>query len=242
MRGFGEMAAAQLTGTIEQMLAYHFRLREQFPHKVKATEIDLAVKPDDCGCSAIQDWLTDLYRADPDTPLSESERCARWQFYPHTIVDRKGQFSRLDSLIPPWVYHLAGCARGLDLTSYLVAPDGLIRLPPLGRDPARRWMDAIIEHWWSGLQQPLPMAAKTALAYLRVLHSDPDADPNKALETARSAYQGNGYNSFGELGYSPYLQRIYPAFDDIWQADGNRFTTLAEALYAPLVQSCVQEQ
>jgi len=33
MHGFGVMAAAQLAGPIEQMLAYHLRLCEQFPHK-----------------------------------------------------------------------------------------------------------------------------------------------------------------------------------------------------------------
>ena len=58
------------------------------------------------------------------------------------------------------------------------------------------------------------------------------ADPGKAVDAARTAYQGNGYNAVGELGYSPYLQRIYPDFDTIWQADDNRFSTLAEALYA----------
>jgi len=210
-------------------------------------EIDLAVNLVDCGCEVVQDWLpelhkTDLCRVDPAAPSSGSESYARWQFYPNSILDKKGHFFRLDSLISLWVYHLAGCAQGLDLASYLVAPDGLIKLPPLDRESACRWIDAIIEHWWSGLQQPFPVAAKTALAYLRVLHSEPDADPGKAVDAARNAYQGNGYNAFGELGYSLYLQRVYSDFDDLWQADGDRFTTLAEAIYAPLVQSYVQEQ
>jgi exodeoxyribonuclease V gamma subunit len=241
MHGFGEMAADQLAGPVEQMLADHFRLREQFPHKAETVEIDLAFELDHCGCNAVQDWLADLYRADRATATSSSESYGRWHFYPHTILDQKGQFFRLDSLISPWVYHLAGCAQGLDLTSFLVAPEGLIKLPPVGRDPALKWINAIIAHWWSGLGQPLPVAAKSALAYLRVLHCDPDVDPDKAVDAARSAYHGN-YNSAGELGYSLYLQRIYPDFDELWQADDNNFTNLAEALYAPMVQSYVQEQ
>jgi exodeoxyribonuclease V gamma subunit len=242
MHGFGEMAADQLAGPVEQMLAYHFRLREQFPHSAGTIEIDLAVELDHCGCNAVQDWLVDLYRSEQGTAPSSTGSYSHWRFYPHTILDQKGRFLRLDSLISPWVCHLAGCARGLDLTSYLVAPDGLIKLPPLGRDPARKRIQAVIAHWWSGLQQPLPVAAKTALAYLRALHSNPDADPDKAVDAARNAYQGNGYTTFGELGYSLYLQRIYPGFEEIWQTDDNRFATLAQALYAPMIHSYVQEQ
>ncbi|MFO7716387.1 exodeoxyribonuclease V subunit gamma [Desulfosarcina sp.] len=242
MNGFGEMAAARLAGPVEQMLAYHLHLRQQFPHQAKPAEIDLAVKLDDCGCGALQDWLSDLCRSDPATPSAESEGVARWQFYPQPVLDNRGRFSRLDCLIPAWVYHLAGCAQGLDLTSYLVAPDGLVKLPSLDRDLARKWIDAIIVHWWAGLRQPLPVAAKAALAYLRVGHFDPDADPGKAVDAARNAYQGDDFSASGELGHSLYLKRTYPDFDAIWRADGNRFVTLAEALYAPLVQSYVQEQ
>jgi exodeoxyribonuclease V gamma subunit len=242
MHGFGKMAADQLVGPVERMLAYHFHLYGQFPHETETMEIDLAIEPDHCGCNALQDWLTGLYRVNPVAALPPFNGYARWQFYPHTILDERGLFFRLESLIPLWVYHLAACAQGVDLTSYLVTPEGLIKLPPLGRNAARRWIDAAIAHWWSGLRQPLPVAAKAALAYLRVQHCDPDVDSGKAVDAARYAYQGNGYNAWGEVGFSPYLQRIYPAFDDIWQADDNRFSTLAEALYAPMVQSCVQEQ
>ncbi|BBO87164.1 exodeoxyribonuclease V subunit gamma [Desulfosarcina ovata] len=238
MHGFGERAAAELVRPVEQMLAHYLRLREQFPHKARTVEIDLAVDLDNCGDTSLQDWLTDLYQVDSAAAPSPSESYARWHFYPHTTLDKKGQFFRLDSLIPPWVHHLAGCAQGLHLTSYLVAPDGLVRLPPLDREPARQMIQTIIANWWSGLQDPLPVAAKTALAYLL---AEPDADPEKAVRTARNAYQGNAYNFSGELGYSPYLKRVYPDFEAIWQAENNRFTVLAEALYAPMVQSYVQE-
>jgi exodeoxyribonuclease V gamma subunit len=246
MYGFGALAAADLAGPVAQMLAHHFRLRDHFPHPAPPAEIDLSVNLADGGSQALQDWLPGLYRTDPlrsdaAAPWSGSQGLARWQFYPQPVLDGRGRFTRLDCLISPWVYHLAGCAQGFDLTSYLVAPDGVIKLPTLERELARQWIDAVIAQWWSGLRHPLPLAAKAALAYLRVLHFDPDADPAKAVDAARHAYQGNGDNTFGELGYSLYLQRVYPDFDAIWQADGKRFTALAEALYAPLVQSVVQE-
>jgi exodeoxyribonuclease V gamma subunit len=235
--GFGEMAAAQLAKPVEQMLACHKDLREQFPCKAKPVEIGLAVELDDWGIEVLEDWLDGLYRAHQATQPSESESYARWEFYPNPILDSRGRFFRLDRLISPWVNHLAGCAQGLVLTSYLVAPDGLVELPPLGRDSASKWLAEIVTHWWQGLQKPLPVTAKSALAYLRVLLSDPDHDGQKAANAARKAYQGDGYNSFGELGYSPYLKRIYADFDALWQADDNRFAALAQALYNPLAKS-----
>ncbi len=238
LQGFGELAAAELVAPVEKMLVYHHRLREQFPCKAKTVEIDLAVQVKDCGCDAVEDWLADLYRTDQVASALPSKRYARWEFYPGTILEKKGgKVRRLTSLISPWVNHLAGCAQGLELTSYLVAPDGLIKLPLLSRGTARECFDVLLLHWWSGLQQPLPVAAKTALAYLQKLHADPDVDPEKAVNAAREAYQGNSFNAVGEVGYSLYLQRIYPDFDTLWQAEDNRFKALAEALYGPLVQS-----
>ena len=237
-RGFGEMAAAQLAAPVERMLASHFRLREKFPHTAEMVEIDIAVQLDNCGCQTLRGWLTDLYRAAGPSP---SKNFCRWQFYPYTIVDNRSRFFRLESLIPPWVRHLAGCAQGLDLTSYLIAADGLIKLPPLGRDPARKMVATLVAHWWSGLRQPLPVTAKTALAYLQLLHCDQTIDPLKPVAAARNAYQGDGKNYMGELGYSLYLQRSYPNFDDLWQAGDNSFKTLAASLYAPILQSYTRE-
>ncbi len=240
--GFGEMAADRLIGPVEKMLDYYHGLREQFPHPARPVEIDLDAAVDDCGQSALQDWLTGLFQVDPATAAVPTGRCARWDFYPHTISDGKGTFTRLDSLVGVWVHHLAGCAKGLNLTSYLVAPDGLVALLPLDQSLACNWLDVIIAHWWLGLRHPLPVTAKTALAYLRALEDDPDGDPQKAVDAARRTYQSDGYHSDGEVGYSLYLQRIYPDFDRLWKAEKNRFTTLAEALYAPLVHAHVQEQ
>jgi exodeoxyribonuclease V gamma subunit len=153
-----------------------------------------------------------------------------------------GKISRLTSLVGSWVKHLAGCAQGLAFTSYLVAPDGVAELRTLDRCSAEKWLDEILAHWKSGLIQPLPVTAKTALAYLSVLHSDdpkiaPEMKAQKAVDAARMAYQGNGFNSSGELGYSRYLVRTYPDFAAVWQNDGNQFKQLATALYAPLIQA-----
>jgi exodeoxyribonuclease V gamma subunit len=131
---------------------------------------------------------------------------------------------------------------GLFLTSCLAAPDGIAELQPLNRDCAEKRLAEIMSHRRSGLMQPLPVTAKTALAYLAARLSDnpkdsADMKQQKAVDAASTAYQGNGYNALGELGHSFYLARTYPDFSALWEADGNRFSRLATTLYGPLLQS-----
>ncbi len=245
LNGFGELAAAELAEPVLRMIQYHHSLCDQWPGPAAPMEIRLAVqnpRPVEnspaLSIQNLEDWLDGLRRADS----GESEAYARWEFYSHTIMGYRGEVSRLSSLAGSWVKHLAGCAQGICLTSFLVAPDGVAVLNPLDQDCAEKCLAEIMAYRSLGLMRPLPVTAKTALAYQAVLHSDdpkllPEMKQQKALDAARMAYQGNGFNSSGELGYSPYLARIYPDFGAIWQADGNQFIQLTTALYEPLQQA-----
>jgi exodeoxyribonuclease V gamma subunit len=147
-----------------------------------------------------------------------------------------GRVLRPHSLIGLWVKHLAACAQGLDLTSCLVAPDGIVRLQAVDPRAAASHLDAIIAHVGQGLSQPLPVTAKTAMAYLQALLADDALAPLNAEKAARKAYEGDGYNQAGELGHSggAYLQRCFPDFDALFEARGRLFATLARELYEPL--------
>jgi len=239
--GLGKLAAEELTAPVERMLEFHHDLCRQWSQEAKVVEIRFPVQLPGCAAEALEDWLDGLRR--PASNLPESSLacpCARWEFYPKDIMDKKGTVSRLYCMISLWVKHLAGCARNLALTSYLVAPDCITELQPLDKEIARLWLTAVIEHWWEGLQQPLPVTAKTALAYLaELMPVEGQGDPQKAETAARHAYQGDGFHASGELGYGDgvYLKRCYPDFDALRQALDNRFESLAGAIYAPLVQS-----
>jgi len=250
LNGFGELAAAELAEPVLRMLEYHLDLSRKWPYPVDTMEIRLRtqnleqvekilVSP----AFILEDWLDGLRRVDPDPSKSSGPaRYARWEFYHQGIMGSGQDVSRLYPLLGLWVRHLAGCAQGIFMTSYLVAPDGVAELRPLDQDCAEKWLSEIISHQYSGLMQPLPVAAKTALAYLAALHSDhptdtPEMKRQKAVDAARRAYQGNDFNSSGELGFSLYLARTYPDFNAIWQADGNQFDRLAASLYAPLFQA-----
>ena len=237
--GFGHLSAATLTEPVLRMLERHHRLADRHPHVSPPLEIAFPIRIQGCAGDVLEDWLDGLRMKEPATSTKPTDY-ARWEFYPKDILDAKARVSRLDSLLGLWVKHLAGCAQGMALTSTLVAPDGLAELPPLDRERAGEWLADIIAFWWRGLRQPLPVTAKTALAYLKTLASnDGEGAGQKAWEAARKAYEGDGYHFKGELGYGGgvYLKRCYPNFDALWQAENNSFVTLAEDLYGPLMET-----
>ncbi|MCX5883970.1 MAG: exodeoxyribonuclease V subunit gamma [Deltaproteobacteria bacterium] len=250
MKGFGELAAAELAEPVLRMLKYHHELSRKWPCPADTMEIRLRTQnPEQVQIASVsptlflEDWLSGLRQVDPDSPkASFPARYIRWEFYHQGIMGSGPNVSRLYSLLGLWVRHLAGCAQGASLTSCLIAPDGIAELVPLDKEAAENCLTDIIVHWWSGLQQPLPVTARTALAYLAALHSDhpkdtPEMKRQKAVDAARRAYQGDGFNASGELGYSLYLARTYPDFNALWQADGNQFDHLATSIYAPLLQA-----
>jgi exodeoxyribonuclease V gamma subunit len=241
--GFGEQAAELLTQPVLRMLGHHHDLCHIWNPETSVVEIRFPVQLPGSTCDALEDWLDGIHNAVARTPAaSKDPEHARWEFYPLAIMDTKGLVSPKSCLIIPWVKHLAGCSQGLTLTSYLIAPDGCAMLTPVDRPTAQQWLHHIIRHWWQGLEYPLPVTAKTAMAYLAAPPSgNLEATRKKAREAARKAYEGDGYHHLGELGYGDgaYLKRCYTDFDALWDADtkDNGFEKLAGDLYAPLVEA-----
>jgi exodeoxyribonuclease V gamma subunit len=79
------------------------------------------------------------------------------------------------------------------------------------------------------MNAPLPVAAKTAFAWLS------QSDPDKALGAAARVYEGDGQNSFGERSESVALARQFRDFDAL-NAD-ETFEGWCEALYRPLFEA-----
>ncbi len=235
MAGFGKLAAKELKQPIVSMVNHHHALCSQWPLECDPMEISIALDPDPSPAFRLDDWLDRLHETDaPDAPA----RFGRWEFYPKSIMDKGGNLFRLYSLVPLWVRHLSGCAQGMDIASHLVAPDGVATLAPLEKTRARQILMTIIALWREGLNQPLPVTAKTGITYVNILKTK---DGEKAMLEALKSYEGDGFRSHGDLGYSLYLQRAYPSFDALWQAMDNRFPTLCETLYGPLVKALREE-
>ena len=57
---------------------------------------------------------------------------------------------------------------------------------------------------------------------------------HNAVEPTRAVYERD-YHREGEVQRSPYLQRAYPTFSDLWS--NGEFTRWCHTLYAPLRDS-----
>ena len=134
-------------------------------------------------------------------------------------------------LIRPWVNHLVACACDLPLSTALVASDETLMLAPLEKDAAVITLSHLLMAWLRGMQQPLPVAVKTAFAWL--------GQPlDKAEAAARKAYEGDGQTTDGERRESTALARQYPDFDALM--DSEEFVGWCETLYKPIYDASWQ--
>ena len=128
-------------------------------------------------------------------------------------------------LLPTCVRHIAAAACDIELTSVLVGEDEMPRFNPLPANDARNILTAWLEGWRAGMARPLPVACNTAFAWL-------SANAGNNFKAAAIAYDGDGYNSSGEVGQSATLARAYPDFAALAQT--HEFVDWIARLYAPL--------
>jgi exodeoxyribonuclease V gamma subunit len=128
---------------------------------------------------------------------------------------------RGEKLIRHWVAHLALHLAGGPLTTLVLSKAGDVELKPLPVEDAKAHLTALLAAWQLGMCRPLPLAAKTALEWLKA----GDAS------NARKTYEG-GYKKKGEVETDPYLARAYPDFDALCAT--GEFAELAESLLRPL--------
>lgn len=132
------------------------------------------------------------------------------------VLDKKGA-ARGDKLIGPWLRQLASAAMGTPVTGYLVARDAVLTMAPLDPHQAHAQLTALAALWRRNLDQPLPVACKSALALLQ------GGDP-------RTTYEG-GFELSGEVD-DLCLARLWPDFASL-TASGE-WAQLAQALYGAL--------
>jgi exodeoxyribonuclease V gamma subunit len=115
------------------------------------------------------------------------------------------------------------------MTTALVASDDSLILEPMEQESASRILGDLLLAWQSGMRQPLPIAVKTAFAWLG------QTDPVKAAMAARKAYEGDGLTTDGERLESVALARQFADYDAL-TAD-ETFVDWCNALYRPLLEA-----
>ncbi|MDY0746705.1 exodeoxyribonuclease V subunit gamma [Paucibacter sp. R3-3] len=162
----------------------------------------------------LDDWLDGVRAAPGDMgrhawfELTASKLCG----------EQRKPAPRPDKLIDGWVRMLAASACGIEVQGVLVGRDAMLTLQPLPQDAAEALLATLIECWREGMDAPLPLAPRTAFAYLQ--------DPKKAQD----AYEGGMLRGENE---EPCLARSFPDYESLL-ADG-RFETLAPRVYGPLL-------
>ncbi|WP_161936815.1 exodeoxyribonuclease V subunit gamma [Tepidimonas taiwanensis] len=143
---------------------------------------------------------------------------------------------RYAKLAKAWVWHLAQHRAGEPLATWVLSPRGSLLLPPLEAEAATAAWEALLHHWWQGMQRPCPYVPELAAGFLRRL--DDDA-PDQAWWDARRAYEGQGEHRQGIVERDAYWRLAYPDFTALAgppdQAADSPLRAAAEALLRPLM-------
>jgi exodeoxyribonuclease V gamma subunit len=200
----GERLQAQLVADLVPVRSAWLTLCQQYPQPAPKLALKLTL----AGLQ-LEDWLDQLRSDGNDTA---------WLMQMPSRVCDKGGALRADKLIPMWLRQLAAAAQGLPVTGFLVARDAIVVMLPLEQGPAYEVLADLVRIWRDGMDRPLPVACKTALALVRGLD-------------ARTVYDG-GFELRGE-NEDLCLARLWPDFAAL--SAQPEFADCSMALYQPLV-------
>ena len=116
----------------------------------------------------------------------------------------KDKHVKYHSLLHYWITQVVACASGLVIRTFIVGADIMVEIQPIDQHEAQQMLVKLLTAWHQGLQRPLPVAVKSAFAWLS----------KQDLSVAKAAYEGDSWNK-GEVDYDAYLRRFYPTFETL---------------------------
>lgn len=215
MAGFGELLQAELIAPLPGLISRYQALLVRWPTPVQsALPLHFAAQG-----LEVEGWLAGLHEGEDGALL-------RITLLANAINTRGGR--KWSRLIDSWVHHLLACSEGLTLHTAVVATDTTLLLAPLSVEHARAALVDLLLAWRQGMCQPLPVAPRTAFAFLA------GKDREAAFKAAQVAYEGSEFpgGGAGERARDMALARQYPDFAAL-TADES-FEGWVQALYQPL--------
>jgi exodeoxyribonuclease V gamma subunit len=212
----GERVLADLVRDANTVLYHAAPWRDGWPPREEPLAFDLAVQG-----LRVHGTVTGL--------RSQAGHWLQLELRPAALL-RKRQ-PRFDKFVAVWVTQVCLEAAGHDVRTELCGPDTVLHIPPIGREAARRQLEAWVEAFREGWQAPLRVACRTALERLAPTSGK---DTPERLE---DCFDGDGFND-GERAWSTYLQRSFEGYADI--KDG--VERWAEPLYGRLVTAVTRDQ
>ena len=220
MQGLGDLAQQKLQESVAAMVqAWHTqqaRLSHEADRHNLRIEIDGVV---------LEDWVDGLRQTAPDG--AGGAALAWLDFDPAVLCEKtRTPKPRPAQLLGAWLRSLASAACGVQATGVLVGRDSVLEISPMGQAIARQTLEQLLQLWQQGMQSPIPLPPKTALAWQQAI-----TDPVKAYGAARKQFDGDDQTR-GDVE-EICMARVFADFDAL-AADG-RFATLAQAIYQPLL-------
>ena len=216
MAGFGECLQRELIEPLPNLLQRYQQLLALWPTPL-ASALPVALELEGL---RLEGWLSGLHQRADGGLLSVTT-------IPNSIGSVKNR--KWHRLTRPWVNHLVACASGIPISTALVASDDSLLLEPLEKGAALQTLGHLLQAWRAGMRQPLPIAVKTAFAWLG------QTDPLKADAAARKAYEGDGQTTDGERRETPALTRQFADFDALIADE--TFPDWCNALYKPMLEA-----
>ncbi|PUE23477.1 exodeoxyribonuclease V subunit gamma [Limnohabitans sp. JirII-29] len=231
LAGFGQAQQALLRQQREALWARLTPRLADWPHDLPAQSLDLSFTLASGDMHLHAEW-----QPEPQLWKTNAQRNAWLQVdvRPGSVLQGKrktdSQRPRAETLTEVWLQHLVACASGTPTTSAQVGLDGWVQFNPLSADNAKAQLHHLVDAYAQAWQAPLPVARKTACAWLNAQRSQ---DP-LPLQAARSKFEG-GHMQSGEFPESTTLQRVFNSFDDL----APHLPDWAERLYGPMVDAAV---
>lgn len=162
----------------------------------------------------LQDWLDHLRVSDEADALPTWLDLAQGKLAKSKPTKKEPAKPRLDKLRLAWVRSVVAACEGVLLQGVVVGSDATVCCSPMEPLVAQDDMRTLLRVWRAGLDAPLPLPMRTALA--KVAEEEPE-----------SVYEG-GFMRDAEAD-DPCWSRLYPDFDAL-NADG-RFESLADEVW-----------
>jgi exodeoxyribonuclease V gamma subunit len=226
MAAFGTRFTAELQIKAQTVLERQAPWKQRYPNSLPAQSIALTVSN-----IAITGTLEGL-RSGPSGWLQCQQRVGAV-----LESDRDAQIARCHIVTSLWLQHLVACANGMPMTSVQLGLDGQVVFKPLAQIDAMAILQRLVAVYLAAWQRPLPLACKTAWAYLqtqakteRLAQTDPGKEPQDPHEVARVAFEGSHWA--GERDESAYLARAFESYDEI----ESELPHWAQALYGDMAR------
>ncbi|MEI7514666.1 MAG: exodeoxyribonuclease V subunit gamma [Betaproteobacteria bacterium] len=217
LQGLADLEQAALHEGLGRMLGAWYGALSEYPQAAPRQSIRLEEGP-----VLVQDWIDHLrHNGGTDTPPAWLELSAGTLCEPG-----KPPLARADKLLGYWIRSLAAAAGGHSVAGVVVGRDAVLHISAMVEpELAQSTLRMLLQLWLDGMNAPLALPPKTALAWIK------GKETAAKYRDARAQYQG-GHHHIGEV-QDPCLARVYPDFQALVH-DG-RFQQLAQQVYGPLL-------